>query len=102
MDRIRIIGMALHYGLLIEMPNTNEIPDDIRFLTLLHNIGAISPERSLSIEEISRWAAIGPHEVREKLLKLSSKRYVDFCISGNVRRYYVTVEGMRKVLSTYS
>ena len=94
--------MALDYGLLMKMPNTDEIPDDIRFLTLLHNIGAISPERSLSIEEISRWAAINPHEIREKLLRLSSKKYVDFCINGNVRRYYVTVDGMRKVLSTYS
>jgi len=86
----------------MKMANTKEIPEDIRFLTLLHNIGAISPERSLSIEEISRWAAINPHEIREKLLRLSSKKYVDFCINGNVRRYYVTVDGMRKVLSTYS
>jgi len=86
----------------MKMANTEEIPEDIRFLTLLHNIGAISPERSLSIEEISRWAAVNPHEIREKLLRLSSKKYVDFCINGNVRRYYVTVDGMRKVLSTYS
>lgn len=80
----------------------NEFPEDIRFLTLLHNIGATCPERSLSIEEISRWAAIDPGKVKEKLSKLAKDRYVDVSISGGVARYYVTVEGIRKVLSTYS
>ena len=80
----------------------DEFPEDIRFLTLLHNIGATCPERSLSIEEISRGAAIDSQKVKEKLSKLANDRYVDILISGGVERYYVTVEGIRKVLSTYS
>ena len=80
----------------------DDLPDDIRFLMLLHNIGAISPERSLSIKEISRWTATEQEMVRKKLSELTNRRYVDVFLSGDQEKYYVTVEGMRKVLSTYS
>ena len=80
----------------------DDLPDDIRFLMLLHNIGAISPERGLSIKEISRWTAIEQEMVRKKLSELTNRRYVDVFLSGDQEKYYVTVEGMRKVLSTYS
>ncbi|RLI10935.1 hypothetical protein DRO35_05855 [Candidatus Bathyarchaeota archaeon] len=80
----------------------DDLPDDIRFLMLLHNIGAISPERSLSIEEISRWTSTKHERVREKLLELTGKRYIDVLFSGDQEKYYVTVDGIRKVLSTYS
>jgi len=80
----------------------DDLPDDIRFLMLLHNIGATSPERGLSIKEISRWTATEQEMVRKKLSELTNRRYVDVFLSGDQEKYYVTVEGMRKVLSTYS
>lgn len=80
----------------------SRFPEDVKFLALLHNIGAISPERSLSIEEIVRWAGIGHCEVREKLLKLKSKRYIDIHVSNDIEKYYLTIDGIRKVLSIYS
>ncbi|MCD6593653.1 hypothetical protein J7L00_06190 [Candidatus Bathyarchaeota archaeon] len=80
----------------------DDLPDDIRFLMLLHNVGAISPERGLSIMEISRWTATKNEIVKKKLSELTSKRYVDVFFSGDQEKYYVTVKGIRKVLSTYS
>ena len=82
--------------------SVNEFPEDIRFLALLHNIGAVSPERSLSIEEIVRWAGIDHWKVKEKLLKLKSERYVDTHVSDDIEKYYLTIDGIRKVLSIYS
>jgi len=78
------------------------LPDDISFLSLLHNIGAITPRKSLTVEEISRWAAMDHEEVMKKLSKLAREKYVETHISDGVERYYVTVNGIRKVLSIYS
>lgn len=74
------------------------VPDEIHFLCLLHNIGATSCDRSLSLEQISRWAAMDAENVRENLEKLIRNSYVS--VTGG--KYYVTIEGIRKVLSMYS
>ena len=79
-----------------------EFPEDIRFLALLHNIGAISPERSLSIDEIAQWAGIDCWRVKEKLLRLKSQKYINIHINDDVEKYYLTIDGIRKVLSIYS
>ena len=78
------------------------LPDDISFLSLLHNIGAISPHKSLTVEEISRWAAMDYEKVMEKLSRLADEKYVKVHISNGVEKYYVTMDGIRKVLSIYS
>ena len=78
------------------------LPEDVSFLSLLHNIGATSPNRSLTVEEISRWAAMDYEKVMEKLSKLADEKYVKVHISDGIEKYYVTVNGIRKVLSIYS
>jgi len=78
------------------------LPEDVSFLSLLHNIGATSPNRSLTVEEISRWAAMDYEKVMEKLSKLADEKYVKVHISDGIENYYVTVNGIRKVLSIYS
>jgi len=78
------------------------LPEDMSFLSLLHNIGATSPNRSLTVEEISRWAAMDYEKVMEKLSKLADEKYVKVHISNGIEKYYVTVNGIRKVLSIYS
>ena len=79
-----------------------DLPDDICFLSLLHNIGATSPHKSLTAEEISQWAVMDHDKVIENLSKLADENYVKVHISEGVPKYYVTVEGIRKVLSIYS
>mgnify|MGYP000061754361 CR=1 FL=1 len=79
-----------------------DLPDDVSFLSLLHNIGATSPNRSLTAEEISLWAVMDYEKVMEKLSKLAEGKYVKVHISDGIKKYYVTVDGIRKVLSIYS
>jgi len=78
------------------------MPDEIYFLCLLHNVGATSTERSLTVEEISRWTMMEPEKVRENLEKLISNEYVSSSFSGGAEKYHVTINGIRKVLSMYS
>jgi len=79
-----------------------DLPEDVSFLSLLHNIGATSPNRSLTAEEISRWAVMDYQKVVEKLSKLTNERYVEVHISEGTQKYYVSINGIRKVLSIYS
>jgi len=79
-----------------------DLPDDVSFLSLLHNIGATSPNRSLTVEEISLWSAMDQEKVIEKLSKLAERKYVESHIADGIEKYYVTVDGIRKVLSIYS
>lgn len=78
------------------------IPDDIYLLYILHNVGAINPERALSIEEISRWASMEKPKVEENLNRLVEKGYADAKMGTGSKKYFVTVNGIRKVLSIYS
>jgi DNA-binding MarR family transcriptional regulator len=79
-----------------------QIPDETYFLCMLHNIGATMPERSLSIEEISVRTAMDPSKVEENLRKLIASNYIETNVVGGIKRYHVTINGIRKVLSMYS
>jgi DNA-binding transcriptional regulator GbsR (MarR family) len=78
------------------------MPDEIYFLCLLHNVGATSSDKSLTLEEISKWAVMDAEKVRENLEKLITTNYVHVDFREGAKRYHVTVNGIRKVLSMYS
>jgi hypothetical protein len=78
------------------------LPDEIYFLCLLHNVGATSIDRSLTIDEICRWTVTEPQKVRDNLEKLISTSYVQRDLREGAERYHVTINGIRKVLSMYS
>jgi DNA-binding transcriptional regulator GbsR (MarR family) len=78
------------------------MPDEIYFLCLLHNIGAISSEKSLTLDEIARWTVMEPQRVRTQLDKLVNTDYVQKTFREGSERYHVTINGIRKVLSMYS
>jgi len=78
------------------------IPDEIHFLCLLHNVGATNSDKSLTIEEISRWAAMEPEKVMKNLEKLIKNNYVCVNFHEGTEKYHVTINGIRKVLSMYS
>ncbi len=82
--------------------NGEQIPDEIYFLCMLHNIGATMPEKSLSVDEISIWTAMDPSEVEVNLQKLVKSKYISVNTAEGTKRYYVTTDGIRKVLSMYS
>lgn len=78
------------------------MPDEFRFLCLLHNVGATSSDKSLTVEEISRWTVIEPEKVLENLEKLIKNDYIHVSLVEDAKRYHVTIDGIRKVLSMYS
>ncbi|MBS7640113.1 MAG: helix-turn-helix domain-containing protein [Candidatus Bathyarchaeia archaeon] len=80
----------------------SRMPDDIYLLHIMHNIGAIDSERALPVEEIARWASMEKQRVEENLNKLVEKGYATLRVDSEVKRYFVTIDGIRKVLSIYS
>jgi DNA-binding MarR family transcriptional regulator len=78
------------------------MPDEIYFLCLLHNVGATSSDRSLTLDEIARWTVMEPSRVRENIEKLIGTEYVQKTFRDGSERYHVTINGIRKVLSMYS
>jgi Fic family protein len=78
------------------------ISDEIYLLCMLHNLGITAPEKSLTIEEISRWTTVEPSKAKENLNKLLKAKYVGVRIVSGVKRYFITADGIRKVLSMYS
>lgn len=78
------------------------MPDEFYFLCMLHNIGAISSERALTLEDIMRWTSMESDKVRSNIQKLIETKYVQVNSTGGVERYHLTADGIRKVLSMYS
>jgi len=78
------------------------VPEDLRLLCMLHNIGAIAPERSLTVKEISEWTTVEASMVQSYLQKFVEEGYVSHVKADDVDRYHLTLNGIRKVLSIYS
>lgn len=79
-----------------------ELPEEFRFLCMLHNVGAINAERSLAIEEIANWTDKETPIIQENLRKLEELGYVQSVKRDGTNRYHVSVMGIRKVLTLYS
>lgn len=79
-----------------------ELPEEFKFLCMLHNVGATSVERSLTVDEITKWTDQEVPIVQEYLQKLAELGYVEFIKRNKVDRYHVSVIGIRKVLTLYS
>ncbi len=78
------------------------LPEEFRLLCMLHNIGAITLEKSLSIKEICEWTTIDASIVTSFLQKLVELGYVQFIETGGIKKYHVTPSGITKVLTLYS
>jgi len=79
-----------------------ELPEEFRFLCMLHNVGATTAERSLTVEEIAKWTAKEIPLIQDHLSKLKELGYVQSVKKDGVDKYYVSVMGIRKVLTLYS
>lgn len=78
------------------------LSEEFVFLCTLHNIGATTSEKSLSIDEISNWTYIEPSEMRLHLEKLIKDGYIQTISSEQKNKYFLTTNGIRKVLTMYS
>jgi DNA-binding MarR family transcriptional regulator len=79
-----------------------KLPEEFQFLCMLHNVGATSVERALTVEEIAKWTAKEPAIIREHLRKLEELGYVQPLKRDETDRYHVSAIGIRKVLTLYS
>jgi DNA-binding IclR family transcriptional regulator len=79
-----------------------QVPEEFRVLSMMHNIGAISPERSLSAEELAQWTGMDIATVKSYLQKLREGGYVEFLQTAGAEKYIVTRIGIMKVLTLYS
>jgi DNA-binding IclR family transcriptional regulator len=81
---------------------TPAIPEDLRLLCMLHNIGASVPEKSLTVQEISEWTTVETAVAQSYLQKFVEQGYVNHIRVGEIDKYHLTLNGIRKVLSIYS
>ena len=79
-----------------------ELPDEMRLLVMLHNIGATESEKSLTVQQISEWTKMDTPTLQVHLQKLIELGYVQFFQAEGTDKYHLTLDGIRKVLSTYS
>jgi len=79
-----------------------QLPEEFKVLSMMHNIGAITPERSLTADELSQWTGIDVSTVNAYLHKLREGGYVEFIEISGIKKYHVTGIGIMKVLTLYS
>ena len=83
-------------------PSFPQVPEEFRVLSMMHNIGAITPERSLTADELAQWTGIDASTVKAYLQKLREGGYVEFVQVSGIEKYHVTRVGIMKVLTLYS
>jgi DNA-binding MarR family transcriptional regulator len=79
-----------------------EQPNQLRLLVMLHNIGATEASKALAIKEIAEWTRMEAQELQVHLDKLIESGYAQSFRSEETDKYYLTIDGIRKVLSLYS
>jgi transcription initiation factor IIE alpha subunit len=78
------------------------VPEEFKVLSMMHNIGAITIDRSLSPEELAMWTGIEVSVVRDCLQRLKELGYVEHTAINGVEKFHVTKIGIMKVLTLYS
>lgn len=84
------------------LPGHPALPEEFRLLCMLHNIGATTMEKSMTIEEIVQWTELKAEMLRNHLQKLRELGYVEFVEIGGTEKYHLTPVGITKVMTLYS
>lgn len=79
-----------------------ELPDEMRLLVMLHNIGATESGKSLTAQQISEWTKMDNPTLQFHLQKLIKLGYIESLHAEGIDKYNLTLDGIRKVLSIYS
>ena len=78
------------------------LPEDFMLLCMLSNLGVTSREKALSREEISERTSIEEDSVNRLISKLLDEGLVEPVKVESEEKFYVTTDGVRRVLSLYS
>jgi Fic family protein len=84
------------------VPPRPQMPEEFQFLCMLHNVGATSAERSLTVDEISKWTSQEAATIQVHLQRLKELGYVIPVTLEGAAKYHVSAVGIRKVLTLYS
>ena len=79
-----------------------QVPEEFRVLSMMHNIGAVTAERSLTADELAQWTGMDAGTVKTYVQKLREDGYVEFVQISGIEKYHVTRTGIMKVLTLYS
>ncbi len=80
----------------------DEQPNQLRLLIMLHNIGATEEKKALDLNQIAEWTRMETSELQGHIQKLIELGYAQHFCSDDTDKYYLTTDGIRKVLSLYS
>lgn len=69
---------------------------------MLHNIGAITLDKALTVDEIAKWTTMDVNTVQAHLGKLIDLGYIKIMKANGTEKYHLSVDGIRKVLTFYS
>jgi len=86
----------------MSLPSQPQVPEEFRVLSMMHNIGAVTPERSLTADELAQWTGMDPATIKAFVQKLREEGYVEFVQVSGTEKYHVTRTGIMKVLTLYS
>ncbi len=79
-----------------------KLPEDFSLLCMLSNLGVTSRETALSSREIAERIRLEADYVDRLVTKLLDKGLVASIRMENIEKFYVTIDGVRRVLTLYS
>jgi transcription initiation factor IIE alpha subunit len=100
--RFLTIEVYKEVGEIMDYSSYPALPEEFRILSMMHNIGAITPERSLTVEDLVQWTDIDNSKIRAHLQRLKELGYVQHIETSGIQKYHLTKIGLLKVLTLYS
>jgi DNA-binding IclR family transcriptional regulator len=78
------------------------VPEDFKVLSMMNNVGAVTPEKSLTLEDLAMWTGLVETTLRDHLKKVMEQGYVAQIQVQDAEKYYITKMGIIKVMTMYS
>ena len=79
-----------------------KLPEGFSLRCMLSNLGVTSRETALSSEEIAERIHLQTDSIARLITKLIDKGLVASIEVENIEKFYVTLDGVRRVLTLYS
>jgi len=86
----------------MSFPSHPALSEEFRVLSVMHNIGATTPERSMTVDELTQRIDMNASAIRACIQKLRELGYVEPVKMRDIEKYHLTQIGIIKVLTLYS
>lgn len=78
------------------------MPDDIQLLAFLNNMGIITPEKQMTLKDISTLSSWKSEKIKKNLQSLVKDNYVNQSYLRHQKSFYLTPKGILKASGTFS